>query len=95
MAKPAVPVKKPSFKKITVKNMTPVPSSDAMGPSSSQENENGGIPAEVEDTGLPSPLTPAKKLQQVVNGSVAFGSSPSRKVCKGAIFFAYDANLQV
>jgi DNA mismatch repair protein MSH6 len=81
MAKPSVPVKKPSFKKTTAKNITPVPSSDAMGPSSSQENENGGIPDEVENTGLPSPATPAKKvISQVVNGN-AFGSSPSRKVC--------------
>ena len=69
MAKPAVPVKKPAFKKTAVKIVTPVPSSDAMGPSSSQENENGGIPEEVEDTGLPSPSTPAKKIQQVVNGN--------------------------
>jgi len=85
MAKPTVPVKKPAFKKTAVKNITPVPSSDAMGPSSSQENENGGIPEEVEDTGLPSPSTPAKKVQQVVKGTTAFGSSPSRKVCKGAL----------
>lgn len=95
MAKPAVPVKKPAFKKSAVKNMTPVPSSDAMGPSSSQENENGGIPEEVEDTGLPSPSTPAKNFQQVVNGSLAFGSSPSRKVCKGTLVIGFDANLQV
>jgi len=81
MAKPTVPVKKPAFKKTAVKNMTPVPSSDAMGPSSSQENENGGIPEEVEDTGLPSPSTPAKRVQQVVNGNaLVLGSSPSRKV---------------
>jgi DNA mismatch repair protein MSH6 len=80
MAKPAAPLKKPAFKKTTVKNITPVPSSDAMGPSSSQENENGGIPEEVEDKGLPSPMTPAKRaVQQVVNGN-AMGSSPSRKV---------------
>lgn len=82
MVKPAVPVKKPSFKKSAIKNITPVPSSDAMGPSSSQENENGGIPEEVENTGLLSPSTPAKEVQQVVNGTMAFGSSPSRKVCK-------------
>jgi DNA mismatch repair protein MSH6 len=81
MAKPNVPVKKPAFKKTAVKSMTPVASSDAIGPSSSQENENGGIPEEVEDTGLPSPLTPAKRVQQVVNGNgLVFGSSPSRKV---------------
>jgi DNA mismatch repair protein MSH6 len=84
MAKATVPVKKPAFKKAAVKIITPVPSSDAIGPSSSQENENGGIPEEVEDTSLPSPSTPAKKVQQVVNGTMAFGSSPSRKVCKEA-----------
>ena len=94
MAKAAVPVKKPAFKKTAVKNLTPVPSSDAMGPSSSQENENGGIPEEVEDTGLPSPSTPAKRVQQVVNSTLAFGSSPSRKVCKGALAIEFDANSQ-
>jgi DNA mismatch repair protein MSH6 len=95
MAKPVVPVKKPAFKKTVAKNLTPVPSSDAMGPSSSQENENGGIPEEVENTGLPSPSTSAKKVEQVVNGTMAFGSSPSRKVCKGAPTIEFDANLQV
>jgi DNA mismatch repair protein MSH6 len=86
MAKPNVPVKKPAFKKTAVKSMTPVASSDAMGPSSSQENENGGIPGEVEDTGLPSPSTPAKRVQQVVNGNgMVFGSSPSRKVSDYAL----------
>jgi DNA mismatch repair protein MSH6 len=95
MAKPAVPVKKPAFKKTAVKIVTPVPSSDAMGPSSSQENENGGIPEEVEDTGLPSPSTPAKRVQQVVNRSMAFGSSPSRKVCEGTLVIEFDTNLQV
>jgi DNA mismatch repair protein MSH6 len=86
MAKPNIPVKKPAFKKTAVKSMTPVASSDAMGPSSSQENENGGIPEEVEDTGLPSPSTPAKRIQQVVNGNgMIFGSSPSRKVSSHAL----------
>jgi len=81
MAKPTLPVKKPAFRKPATKSMTPVPSSDAAGPSSSQENENGGIPEEVEDTGLPSPSTPAKRVQQAVNGNgLALGSSPSRKV---------------
>jgi DNA mismatch repair protein MSH6 len=81
MAKPNVTVKKPAFKKATTHNVTPAPSSDAMGPSSSQENENGGVLKEVEDTGLPSPTTPTKKVvAQVVNGN-ALGSSPSRKVC--------------
>jgi DNA mismatch repair protein MSH6 len=88
MAKPALPIKKPAFKKAAVKNMTPVPSSDAAGPSSSQENENGGIPKEVEDNGLPSPATPAERLQ-VVNGNGSFGSSPSRKVWMGLQFFRW------
>ena len=80
MANPALPVKKPAFKNNAIKNITPVPSSDAPGPSSSQENENGGIPQEVVDNGLPSPTTPAKHvLKQVVNGNT-LGSSPSRKV---------------
>lgn len=79
MVKPSNPPKKPAFRKPAVKNMTPVPSSDAAGPSSSQENENGGIPEMVND-GLPSPTTPAKRVaQQVVNGNSA-SSSPSRKV---------------
>lgn len=47
IAKPNVSVKKPAFKKATSNNVTPVPSSDAMGPSSSQENENSGILQEV------------------------------------------------
>ena len=80
MAKPSVSVTKPAFKKATINNVTPVPSSDAVGPSSSQENENGGIPQQVEDTGLPSPTTAAKNVvAQVVNGK-APASSPSRKV---------------
>lgn len=81
MAKPNVPVKKPAFRKTVSKSMTPVPSSDAMGPSSSQENENGGVPEEVE-TGLPSPTTPAKRVvaQELNSNVMALGSSPSRKV---------------
>ncbi|TVY28791.1 DNA mismatch repair protein, partial [Lachnellula hyalina] len=82
MAKPTAPPKKPAFRKPTVKSMTPVPSSDAAGPSSSQENENGGIPEEEVDNRLPSPTTPAKRvIQQVFNGNPA-GSSPSRKAKK-------------
>jgi DNA mismatch repair protein MSH6 len=80
MAKPNISVEKPSFKKVTTNNVTPVPSSDAMGPSSSQENENGGVLQEVQDTGLPSPAISAKNVvAQVVNGE-ALESSPSRKV---------------
>lgn len=80
MAKPPVPVKKPAFKKTTAHNVTPVPSSDAVGPSSSQENENGGVPEEVGETDLPLHTTPAKRIAvQVIHGN-AFESSPSRKV---------------
>jgi DNA mismatch repair protein MSH6 len=80
LAKQNVSVKKPAFKKTITNTVTPVPSSDAMGPSSSQENENGGIPEEIEETSLPSPMTPAKNVvAQVVNGK-ALDSSPSRKV---------------
>lgn len=81
LPKLAVPVKKPAFRKAAIKSVTPVPSSDAIGPSSSQENENGGIPEEVE-AGLPSPITPAKRVvAQEVNGdAMVLGSSPSRKV---------------
>lgn len=85
--KPSLPVKKPAFKKAAVRSMTPVASSDAIGPSSSQENENNGIPEEVEDNGLPSPATPAKNLQAVNGSGMAFGSSPSRKVRRTSYFF--------
>ncbi|TAQ84034.1 hypothetical protein B7494_g7644 [Chlorociboria aeruginascens] len=86
MAKPSPPAKKPAFKAAPSLKMTPVPSSDAVEPSSSQENENGGIPSEV-DTGLPSPLTPAKKPTQAVKGSsLALGSSPSRKAKKAVSY---------
>jgi DNA mismatch repair protein MSH6 len=79
-AMPQPSVKKPAFRKNTVKTMTtPVPSSDAMGPSSSQEN---GLPDEVEDSGLLSPLTPAKIVQQKSVNDASFGSSPSRKAKK-------------
>jgi DNA mismatch repair protein MSH6 len=95
MAKPNVPVKKPAFKKATTHNVTPVPSSDAMGPSSSQENENGGVPEEVGETGLPLPTIPAKRaVAQVTNGN-AFESSPSRKVPFGRpriVFRSQQAN---
>jgi DNA mismatch repair protein MSH6 len=81
-------VKKPAFRKSAVKNLTPVPSSDAVGPPSSQENENGGIPKEVEASDLPSPSTPAKGVLQVVNSSaLVLGSSPSRKVPRLASTF--------
>lgn len=67
--------KQPAFKKTIARNPTPVPSSDAAAPSSQENGETD----EVEDIGLPSPMTPAKRnVKQDING-VAF-SSPSRKV---------------
>ncbi|KAH8816378.1 muts domain V-domain-containing protein [Xylogone sp. PMI_703] len=56
-------VKKPSFKKTTASIVTPVPSSDPLGPPSSQENENGGIPREETQN----------------HRALVVGSSPSRK----------------
>lgn len=83
---PSLPImRKPAFKRSAVKNLTPVPSSDVAGPPSSQENENGGLPKEVDTTGFPSPTTPAKIVSQVVNGS-----SPSRKV---PLLYLVDANM--
>ncbi|KAH6720735.1 muts domain V-domain-containing protein [Leptodontidium sp. 2 PMI_412] len=68
MAKPTLPVKKPAFRKPVVKSMTPVPSSDAMGPSSSQENENGGIPEEaVNGNALVLGSSPSRKAKKVVS----------------------------
>lgn len=82
LPKPTIAVKKPAFKKGVAKSITPVPSSDAIGPSSSQENENGGIPKEVDNDCLPSPTSPAKRVAQALNGNtMVLGSSPSRKVC--------------
>lgn len=91
LPKPAAPLKKPAFKKSAIKSLTPVPSSDAIGPSNSQENENGGIPEEVEITGLPSPATPAKRVvaQEVNGNAIVLGSSPSRKVRRHTLFSGY------
>lgn len=86
VTKPTQPIKKPAFKKSSsaFKNATPVPSSDAAGPSSSQENDNGGIPGDDEGNDMPTPTTPAKRVQQQAK-ELVIGSSPSRKV-RGDIF---------
>lgn len=63
-------------------SMTPVPSSDAMEPSSSQENMDGtGL--KVAQDSLPSPSTPAETVTPQVSRSrpVLPSSSPTRKVC--------------
>ncbi|EHL01869.1 putative DNA mismatch repair protein msh6 [Glarea lozoyensis 74030] len=83
MAKPksVACVKKPAFKKPAMRNATPVASSDAAGPSSSQENENGGI----DDEDMLALLSPAKKVAKKEideTSMVKLGSSPSRKAKK-------------
>jgi len=79
-SKASLPPKKPAFKKTLVKNPTPVPSSDVIEPPSSQENENGGIPEEVEESGLPSPKPLTKRVKVASGPLLVLGSSPSRKV---------------
>ncbi|KUJ18974.1 DNA mismatch repair protein Msh6 [Mollisia scopiformis] len=86
MAKPKASVKKPAFRKSAVKSMTPVPSSDTRELSSSQENKNGGVPEEVEESGLPSPSTPSKRVQ-VFNGMAL---TPSRKAKKAVSYVESD-----
>ncbi|RDW82600.1 hypothetical protein BP6252_03712 [Coleophoma cylindrospora] len=80
--KTPITVKKPVFKKSTAKNITPVPSSDAIGPPSSQENENGGIPKEVGGFDVQSHSTPTKNVNQIVSDAMDTFSSPSRKAKK-------------
>lgn len=84
----ALPPKKPAFKKSAIKNLTPVPSSDAMGPPSSQENLNGGIPEEVSEADLPSSTT-AQRPQVTKTSAMILGSSPSRKVNNRTLLLRY------
>jgi DNA mismatch repair protein MSH6 len=60
-------------------NITPVPSSDAVEPSSSQENANHDK-LKVADACLPSPLTPAELIKQAAPAKVGAPSSPVRNV---------------
>lgn len=87
-------IKKPSFKKPSTSIVTPVASSDPLGPPSSQENENGGIPREVDDATLPSPVMPAKMhgQEQANDGALALASSPSRKVITASEIPKYITN---
>jgi DNA mismatch repair protein MSH6 len=75
-----IPIRKPVLKKASRSgpsaNLTPVPSSDAPE-ASDDENENMLIAnKEVEDHGLPSPVTPAERGVQQDKGD----ASPLRKV---------------
>lgn len=65
-----------------VSNITPVPSSDAVEPSSSQENVDVmAIDSKVPSDSLPSPKSPAELDQQpAATSTVIPTSSPSRKV---------------
>ncbi|RYP66753.1 hypothetical protein DL771_007633 [Monosporascus sp. 5C6A] len=67
------------------KNITPVPSSDALKPSSSQENMDSATTVKVSRRdSLPSPATPAEVvIKQAVSAKAAvMDSSPSRKAKK-------------
>ena len=59
--------------------VTPVPSSDAIEPLSSQENIDSAN-AKVPSPALPSPVTPAEVLKQTPSARVLMSSSPTRKV---------------
>ncbi|KAF7915886.1 uncharacterized protein EAE98_010966 [Botrytis deweyae] len=86
--KPSSTVKRPQFKKPAQKSITPVPSSDNIEPDSSQENENGGIPTEVDGCSLP-PAAAKSAAEQIVNiNGLALTSSPSRKAAKKVVSYA-------
>ncbi|KAI1074827.1 DNA mismatch repair protein Msh6 [Whalleya microplaca] len=64
-------------------HITPVPSSDALEPSSSQENHDSTATVKVLNNSLPSPATPAEvQIKQAVPTKAVMDSSPSRKVKK-------------
>jgi hypothetical protein len=74
------PYKKPEFSKARSQNITPVPSSDAAQPPSSQEGTDEGLYKV--DIGLSLPLTPAESniKQRGKSRLAAEFSSPSLKV---------------
>ena len=79
--KPTVPVNKPAFNKTLSKTSTPVPSSDVVGPPSSQENEDEETPREVQGLDMLKFLNIANLIVVQHNKSaIVMGSSPSRKV---------------
>ncbi|KAI0002351.1 DNA mismatch repair protein Msh6 [Xylariaceae sp. FL0662B] len=68
-------------------NITPVPSSDALEPSSSQENHDSTATVKVFDDSLPSPATSTEvKIEQAVLPKATMDSSPSRKVKKNVSY---------
>lgn len=79
-------------------NVTPVPSSDALEPPSSQENQDAiGASLKVVAKHLPSPVTPAELVvKQAAAPASTLPSSPSRKVCSlPPPFCASDADANV
>ncbi|KAF7958568.1 hypothetical protein EAE96_002108 [Botrytis aclada] len=87
--KPSSTVKRPQFKKPVQKSITPVPSSDNIEPDSSQENENGGIPTEVDASSSLPPAASKSVAEQImdING-LALTSSPSRKAARKVVSYA-------
>ncbi|KAL1876183.1 hypothetical protein VTK73DRAFT_9621 [Phialemonium thermophilum] len=62
-------------------NITPAPSSDAIEPSSSQENATSPV-LKVPHSHLPSPVTPAETVVQETGLGTDLASSPSRRAKK-------------
>ena len=81
VGKPCVPVNKPVFKKTISKITTPVPSSDALCPPSSQENEDEDTPREVHSLNMLAILNGANLIvAQQSKSTMLMDSSPTRKV---------------
>ena len=88
VSKPILPVKKPTFKKTLGKTTTPVPSSDVVGPPSSQENEDEQTPREVIFHDMLAIVTSTNMIVAQQNKStLVMGSSPSRKVTQSKVLF--------
>lgn len=71
-------------------SITPVPSSDAVEPSSSQENQGSAATLKVSRNDvLPTPVTPAETVtkQSKKKPAIAMDSSPIRKVAFSLFFF--------
>lgn len=69
--------------------VTPVPSSDAIEPPSSQENIDSAT-VKVPSPALPSPVSPAEILKQTPSTRILMSSSPTRKVCRLTAFHYLD-----
>ncbi|KAI9762813.1 MAG: DNA mismatch repair protein msh6 [Chaenotheca gracillima] len=89
-------IKKLTARKSSSQSLTPAPSSDAIGPSSSQEEDPAREDLDVVQNGLPSPMTPAngkasKSLSAAAENSSSVNgafSSPSRKAKQKVVSYA-------